>query len=320
MKIIFFGAPEFAEIILGSLIKNRDFNVVCVVTNPDKPAGRKRNLTYSPVKRLSAEKNIKILQPAKLKDSDFIKQIKELNAEIFVVASYGKIIPKEILEIPKFGCINIHGSLLPKYRGASPIQSALLNGDKKSGITIMLMDEGMDTGPILDQETISIKESDNFPSLSEKMAKLGAKMLDKILPEWTSGNREPAKQDDSKATYTRLLKSEDYEINWGKSAEKIHNQARAMYPNAYGIADIKNREIRIKILETRICERKNIKEIGKLENWKRGSLFIFNKKLFVFCGSDDLLEIVMLQPSGKNVMASKDFINGHKEIPNISIF
>lgn len=313
MKIIFFGTPQFAKIILSSLIENKNFDIVCVVTNPDKLIGRKKILTPSPVKQLAIENNIEILQPAKLKDADFINRLKEISADLFVVASYGKIIPKEVLDIPKNGCINIHGSMLPEYRGASPIQFALLDGEKETGITIMLMDEGMDTGPILSQEKIKIEESDIFSTLSEKMARLGARMLEKTLPDWIGGKIKPIKQDDSKATYTRLFKPEDYEIDFNKTAEEIKNKIRALYPDAYAELRIKNYESRIKVLEV-----KKIKEIVGEEIKKTGNLFVFDKKLFVKCKTG-YVELLKLQPAGKNIMSGKDFLNGHKEIPTITL-
>jgi len=318
MKIVFFGTPNFAKIILGSLIKNDNFNIAAVVANPDKPVGRKKILTAPPAKQLAVKNNIEVLQPTKLKDDVFIRQIKKIGADLFVVASYGKIIPKEILDIPKYGCINVHGSLLPEYRGASPIQYALLDSKAETGITVMLMDEGMDTGHILAKKPIKIADSDNFFTLSEKMAYLGAETLNEILPKWVEGKIKPTKQDDCKATYTKLFKEEDFKIDWNQSAEKIHNSVRGLYPNAYAQLRITNYELRIKIIKSQKLKIESQKEFqnSKLK-LSPGMLIKYNKILLVVCGDGNFLELVKIQPSGKNIMLGRDFLNGHKEIPNI---
>jgi len=314
IKIVFFGTPNFAEIILESLINNDIFEVVAIITNPDKLVGRKQVLTASPVKKIAFESGIEVLQPEKL-----IEQLKKINADVFVVAAYGKIIPKEILEIPKFGCINVHGSLLPKYRGASPIQNVLIDGRKETGVTIMLMDEGMDTGPILRQESIEVNNDDNFSTFSKKMAKLGAGMLDKTLPEWIENEIEPIKQEDAEATYTKLFKSEDYKIDWGKPAEEIHNLVRGLYPDVYGTVKVGEpafaptelrtgkEKMRIKILKTKISKQYQISN----SQFLNGELLRYNNSLVVFCGNSDLLELLQIQPVGKKVMSGKDFLNGH---------
>ncbi|MFH1175345.1 MAG: methionyl-tRNA formyltransferase [bacterium] len=311
-RLIFFGTSRFAEIILESLLKNDDFEVCAIVTKPDKPAGRKKILTPSVVKKLAQKNEIIVFQPEKLKDQEFTEKIRDLKPKIIVVASYGKIIPKEILGIPEFGCLNVHGSLLPEYRGASPIQFALLDGKKETGITIMLMDEGMDTGPILLQKKIGIDLEDNLLSLSEKMAHLGAELLKEALPKWISGEITPQKQDNSSATYSKISQSGDFEINWGEMSRKIANRIRAFYPNAFGMVKFGGKSVRMKVLE--------VKEYGSAEEEQckgkkieTGSLFKIGKKLFCLCG-DGALELIIIQPEGKKPMSGKDFLNGHPEI------
>lgn len=312
MRIIFFGTPNFAAIILESLLKNENFDVSAAVANSDKPAGRKKILTSPPVKELAQKSKIEVLQPAKLKDAPFAERLKQIKADLFIVASYGKIIPKEILETPKFGCINVHGSLLPEYRGASPIQFALMEGKKKTGITIMLMDEGMDTGPVLAQKEITIDESDNFISLSEKMAHLGSELLIETLPKRVSGEISPAAQDSSKATYTRLFKAEDYKIDWSKPAEEIHNKIRALFPDAYGLVKIGDSELRMKFIESSKFKVQSSNELQYLSSkTKQRELFSFNKRLLAKC-SDDFLELIKIQPEGKKVLKASDFLNGYK--------
>ncbi len=215
MKFVFFGTPEFAAVILEKLIA-ADYIPAAIVCNPNEPVGRKKILTPPPVKRLieNNKLSIEIFQPATKSEllaiSDKLLAIKP---NLMVIAAYGKIIPKEILNIPHRGTLNIHPSLLPKYRGASPIQYAILNGDKEIGITIMGVDEKMDHGPILANSKLLI-DSDTYESLSQRMAKLGAELLIKTIPDYISGKIKPIKQDHSKATYTKIIKKEDGKINW----------------------------------------------------------------------------------------------------------
>lgn len=305
MKIIFFGTPNFAQIILGSLIVNKKFEVINVVTNPDKPAGRSKILSSSPVKQTALKNSIEVLQPNRLNDADFFDRLKNINAGLYIIAAYGKIIPKKILDLPKYGCVNVHGSILPEYRGPSPIQFVLMNGKKETGISIMLMDEGMDTGPILSQKKIIVEENDNFISLSEKMAHLGAAMIDEILPQWISGKISPSKQENDKATYTRLFKTKDYEIDWEKTAEEIQNQIRSLYPHSYGIVSSKNNLLRIKILESQKTNIENSKNLAA------GNIAKHNKMLLSICGNGSILQILKIQPEGKRAMTDKDFINGY---------
>ena len=306
MKYIFFGTPKFAAIVLEKLI-NTGYIPEAVICNPDELVGRKQILTPPPVKSFIIEHgtwNIKIFQPIKL-DSSFKFQVSGLKPDLAIVAAYGKILPKEILEIPKHGFINIHGSLLPKYRGASPIQSAILNGDKETGITIMKVDEEIDHGPIISNVKIQISDDDTYEILSQKLAVTGAELLTKVIPDYIYGKIEPVAQDHSKATYTKIIKKEDGKIDWSKSAEEIERMTRAFYPWPTAWA-IWNNKI-LKIIRA---------DITGGNNHEIGQIFLTNKKeLAVKCGSGSLI-IKKMQLEGGKILSAKEFLNGHKDFFN----
>ncbi|MCX6743639.1 MAG: methionyl-tRNA formyltransferase, partial [Candidatus Parcubacteria bacterium] len=229
IKVIFMGTPEFSAPILNALIEK--YKVIAVVTQPDKKVGRKQIVTPSPIKKIAVANKIEVLQPAFLKDNvEFIRRVKELNPDVIIIAAYGLILPKEILDIPQCGVLNVHASLLPKYRGASPIQAAILNGDKETGVTIMLVNERMDEGDILTQKTITINNNDNFEALYNKLSELGANLLLKTLPGYLSGQIKPKPQEDSEATYCQLITKDMGKIDWHKSALEIDRQIRAFTP------------------------------------------------------------------------------------------
>jgi len=242
LKIIFFGTPDFAIPTLKKLAAN--FSIEAIITQPDKPIGRKKIITAPPIKKYALKRDFLILQPEKL-NQDFISRLKELKPDLGIVVAYGKILSKKILNIPKFGCLNIHASLLPKYRGAAPIQAALLHGDKKTGITIMQMDVGLDTGDIVSQKKIKIKKEDNFQTLHDKLAELGAELLIKTIPNYIAGKIKPKKQDESKASYFPTISKNQGEINWQNSAEKIFNQIRAFTPWPGAFTFFKNKKLDI---------------------------------------------------------------------------
>jgi len=232
MKIVYMGTPEFAVPTLDALIKSRH-QVVAVFTQPDRPAGRGHKLAQSPVKVRALESSIPVFQPETLRlaeSKDIRNQLNALNADIFVVAAYGLLLPKGVLEMPKLGCINVHASLLPKYRGASPIHAALLNGDDVSGITIMHMDVGIDTGDMILKKELSIAPDERFPSLHDRMATLGADALLEALGLLESGTAPRTSQDDEASTYATLLKKTDAIINWNQPTETLINMTRALDP------------------------------------------------------------------------------------------
>ncbi|MBI5079559.1 methionyl-tRNA formyltransferase [Candidatus Wolfebacteria bacterium] len=315
MKYVFFGTPEFAKIVLEKLIA-AGCAPEAVVCNPDEPVGRKQILTPPPVK-VAAEKNdIQIFQPENLRGNfKFAERLKKLAPDLAIVAAYGKIIPKEILDISRFGFLNIHGSLLPAYRGASPIQSAILNGEKETGVTIMRIDEEMDHGPLLGKSEIRISKSETYGSLSQKLAILGAELLIKVFPDYISGKIKPVEQNHSEATYTKIVKKKDGRIDWTKSAEEIERMTRAFYPwpaawtvwngkTFHPAGDHPKSEKLLKITETEISEENN-HQIGEIFLTK-------NNQLAVKCGVGSLV-IKKLQLEGGKVLSAREFLNGHKD-------
>ncbi len=314
MKFIFFGTPEFAAIVLEKLI-SFGYMPAAVVCNPDEPVGRKQILTFPPMKVLAQKHNISIFQPAKLRSNkEFMEQFKNINPDLAIIAAYGKILPKEILDIPRLGFINVHGSLLPYYRGASPIQDAILNGDRETGITIMEIDEKMDRGKIISNLKTKISKSDTYETLSKKLAELGAELLIKTIPDYISGKVKPQEQDHSKATYTKIIKKEDGKIDWSKSAGEIERMTRAFYPwpSAYTYVNLKYQISSIKIIESEVSENKNNYQIGEVfalqHPYKLENVGVL---LAVKCGSGNLI-IKKLQLKGGRVLTTEEFLNGHK--------
>jgi len=287
--------------------------VIAVVTQPNKKIGREQKKIYTPVKKIALEYKIPVLQPGKISDPNCIQEIKDLNPDLIVVAAYGQILPKEILEIPKYGCINIHASLLPKYRGASPIQAAILNGDKETGVTIMLMDEKMDHGKLVKSSRrrqsgygasatkFKVQKDITFSELHDKLAKMGAELLVEILPEWFSGQIKPKAQDESKATYTKILKKQDGRINWNKSAEVIERQIRAFtpWPGSFCFWNSK----RLKIIKAKVLN------ISKVE---LGKVYEIGDKIAVQT-EENMLELERIQLEGKREMDIKEFLRGYSE-------
>jgi len=294
MKIIFFGTHEFATTILQGLIDSDLFDIDLVITQPDKPVGRKQELQPSPVKILAQKYNLKIDQPKTLKNYE----LGIMNYDLGVCAQYGLIIPEKILSTPKHGTLNVHTSILPKYRGASPIQTALINGETETGVTIIKMDAGMDTGPIILQKTVKIEPNDTYPILDEKLAKIGIFTLLEAIPDYVSGKLIPQSQDSAKATACKLLDREDGKIDWSKSAQEIFNQYRGLTPWP-GVWTTLN-DKRVKLLD--------IKPVDlKLESgyWNEES-----GKLFIGC-KNGAIEILELQMEGNKPMDAKSFINGY---------
>jgi methionyl-tRNA formyltransferase len=284
-KIIFIGTGEFAAPILEKLIES-SYQVRAVITAPDKPAGRRNELAASPVKKTALKHKLTVLQPDKISNTE--SQIKKLSPDLIITADYGQIIPRQILEIPKSGCLNLHPSLLPKYRGPSPIQTAILNGDKKTGLTIILMDAKMDHGPIVAQEEMVIQDNDNSQTLGKKLSEQAAGLLAKTLPRYLEREIEPCLQSESRASYTKILTRQNGQIDLNKEAEKIQRMVRAFYPWPGAWLIINGR--RVKILKAKAV---NQKTEATLET-KKGYL---------------LLE--MVQPAGKKPMTGQEFARGY---------
>lgn len=232
MKIVFFGTPQFAVPTLEALLDNSEFEIAAVVTQPDKRRGRGTELSPSPVKAIAESHKIPVWQPKSVKkDAETLEKLRSTQADVFVVIAYGQILSQEILDMPRFGCVNVHGSILPKYRGAAPIQWCLYHGETETGITTMLMDAGMDTGAMLLKATTAIAPLDNAQDLAIRLSAIGATLLVETLPKLVNQELEPIPQDNEQATYAPLIKKPDYELDWTRSAIELHNQVRGFYPN-----------------------------------------------------------------------------------------
>ncbi|MFC1629886.1 methionyl-tRNA formyltransferase [Patescibacteria group bacterium] len=307
IKIIFMGTPEFGAIILEMLCQT-EFKPVLVITTPDKPVGRKQILTSPPTKISAKKYKIPVIQPEILANSK--SEILNSKPDIIVVASFGQILPKEILEIPKHGTLNVHPSLLPKYRGASPVQHTILNGDKETGITVMLMDEKMDHGKIISTVEYHIPNKINYKKLKEKLANLGSELLIKTIPKWMAGEIKPVEQDHLKATFTKILKKEDGKINWQKPAEFIERKVRALdpWPGTWTIWQKSNNKTqRIKILKTRILNSRYPK------TYPIGKVLVAPQNEVCIQTGNGFLVIEKLQLEGKNITNSEEFLRGHQD-------
>lgn len=295
LRVIFMGTPDFAVPVLQKLIENT--NVVLVVTQPDKLVGRKQVLTKTPVKIEAEKYNISVFQPAKIRKEAAL--ILNTKADIIITCAYGQMIPKEILNYPKLGCINVHASLLPKYRGGAPIHHCLINGEKETGVTIMYMDELMDSGDIINQEIYEIKAEDNVGTLHDKLAIIGANLLIKTLPSIMNGTNARTKQEEKKVTFAYNIKREDETIDFKKSGLVIINQIRGLNP--WPLANFTIDGVEIKVLKasfvgTNIQEPEKIVEIDK-------------NKLGISC-ADGIIYLDRIKPFGKKEMNIKDYLNG----------
>jgi len=299
INIAFFGTHDFAVEILQGLIDDPNINIEVVITQADKPVGRKKIITPPPIKILAQKYNLKIKQPESLKD--FILEIS--NLDLNIVCQYGKIIPPHILNYPEYKTLNVHTSLLPKYRGASPIQSAILNGEDKTGITIMLMDDELDHGPILAQIEVRIDKDDNYSTLSIKMAKKGKILLLNTIPAWINGEIKPQTQDENQKTLCYQITKEDGQINWNNFAKQIYNQYRAYYvwPGIWTIWQNK----RIKFLNIVLSD--IILSPGQIK--------VEDKKIFIGTKNESI-EVTKLQIEGKKPMTAPEFLNGYPDFKN----
>lgn len=298
LKVVFMGTPEFSVPCLKSIIE-AGHDVCMVFTQPDKPKGRGYVLTPPPVKVEALKNGISVLQPAKMRDNEVISVLKSLNPDVIVVVAYGKILPKEILDLPRYGCINVHASLLPKYRGAAPIQWSIINGEKETGITTMYMDEGLDTGDMLLKETVKIDDFETSGELHDKLSKVGASLLVKTLKKLERGNLIRLKQDDAIASYSPMIKKDMAKIDFSKTAKDIHNLVRGLNP--WPIAYTTLRGKMLKIHKTRLSDN-CIGEIGEVV-----SLSPFK----ICCADNTAIEVLEVQYEGKRKMSIEDFLRGH---------
>lgn len=301
MKVVYMGTPDFAVGPLEALVKN-GYEVTAVVTQPDKAKGRSGQLTPSPVKECALKYNIPVLQPVKIKTPEAVEELKQYEADIFVVAAFGQILSKEILDMPKFGCINIHASLLPKYRGAAPIQWSIIDGEEETGVTIMQMDVGLDTGDILTQKIVPITAEDTGESLFDKLQIAGSELLIETLPMIENAKVTPVKQDEEKSTYAKMLTKELGNIDFSKAADEIEHLVRGLnsWPSAYTYYGKKT----MKIWKAQVVKETIPGESGQIVRVNKDSID-------VACGKD-LLRILELQLEGKKRMPVKDFMLGHK--------
>lgn len=300
LKVIFFGTPDFSVPVLKMLIENT--NVIMVVTQPDKEVGRNHELACSPIKELAMKNNIEVFTPTKVRLE--YEPIISKNPDIIITCAYGQIIPKALLDCPRLGCINVHASLLPKLRGGAPIHHALIDGYKKTGITIMYMAEKMDDGDIITQEEYIIKDTDNVGILHEILSDMGSKLLLKTLPSIIAGTNSRTIQDSDEVTFGYNIKREEEKIDFNKTSREVFNQIRGLYPFPIGYIIINNQEI--KVIESYINDTKVSGSIGTITNiYKDG----FGIKTL-----DGEIVITKIKPSGKKEMSVKDYLNSHKDL------
>lgn len=301
MKVVFMGTPDLAVEILKAIVASKH-TVTAVVTREDKPKGRGKEMSAPPVKEYAQSLGIPVLQPVKVKDADSVEALRNLDADIFVVAAYGQILSKEILDIPPKGCINVHTSLLPKYRGSAPIQWAIIQGEEETGVTVMQMDEGMDTGDILFTKTVPIDKDETGGSLHDKLAAAGAEIIGPALDAIEIGNVTPVKQADELATYAKMLNKKLGYVEFLRSAKEIERLIRGLdpWPSTYALYNGKT----IKLWKAEAIDEKN--------NAPRGTVVkVSNDAIFVNT-SDGILKITELQLEGKKRMSTRDFLLGVK--------
>lgn len=301
MKAIFMGTPDFATVCLDAMLKD-GIEVSGVVTQPDKKQGRGMKLSYCHVKSYALEKGLPVYQPETLKDNAFMEVLDQLKPDVIVVVAYGKLLPEYILNYPKYGCVNVHGSILPKYRGAAPIQRAVLNGDKVTGITTMFMEKGMDTGDILLTAETEIDENMTTGELFDRLAEIGGELLVKTLHGLEKGEITPTKQDHSLATHADKITNEECLVDFSLSANEVHNRIRGLspFPGAFSYLDGKV----IKLYGSRLADKNTNKPCGEVISTSKNGVE-------VACGDGSVI-ISTFKPEGKGIMTAADMINGRK--------
>jgi methionyl-tRNA formyltransferase len=300
MKVVFMGTPDFSVPTLQELIDS-EHEVVAVVTKPDKPKGRGNKVLFTPVKEVAINNNINVYQPQKLSEEDFVANMEKINPDVIVVIAFGKILPKRILDLPKYGCINVHASLLPKYRGAGPIQWSLINGESETGITTMFMDVGLDTGDMLLKETVKIEDTDTGGSLHDKLSVVGAKLLIKTLKEVQNNNIVREKQDSEKSTYAPMLEKSMGNIDWDKEAREIELLVRGLNPWPSAYTYLQNKIL--KIWSATVIEDKYKGNSGEIVD-------ILKDGFVIKCKNNSLL-LKEVQLQGKKRMTADAFLRGH---------
>jgi methionyl-tRNA formyltransferase len=298
--VVFMGTPDFAVGSLKALLETGQYNVRAVVTQPDRPKGRGQKVVETPVKTFALQHGLPVFQPLKVKEPDFVRQLKEWSPDFIVVAAFGQFLTQEILDIPTYGCINVHASLLPKYRGAAPIQYAIIKGEQETGVTIMRMEKGMDTGAMYSRVIVPIDTEMNFARLHDELAEKGAKLLTDTLPRIAEG-LQPETQDESEATFATLLTKEMAKIDWTRSAREVHDMVRGFDPVPGAFTYLPDGKL-LKIWETRMT--------GKPVNAEPGTVISVGKKDFAVACGDRELRILTVQPESKKRMPAAVFLNG----------
>lgn len=301
MRIVFMGTPDFAVGSLQALCESGKHEILAVVTQPDRPKGRGNKLLQTPVKEYALEQGLTVYQPQKVKTPEFVELLHELQPELIVVAAFGQFLSKEILELPKYGCINVHASLLPKYRGAAPIQYAIIKGEKESGVTIMQMDIGMDTGAMLDKVVVPIAENTTMGELHDALREQGAALLLQVIDKIATGTAVAEPQDDAQATYATLLDRSMEHIDWSKTAQEVHNLIRGFNPAPSTFTKLPNGKS-LKIWGSKMTDKSSAAAAGTVIATGKHSFF-------VACG-EGVLEITEVQPESKKRMPAQVFLNG----------
>lgn len=301
MRIVFMGTPDFAVGSLQALCESGKHEILAVVTQPDRPKGRGNKLLQTPVKEYALAQGLTVYQPQKVKTPEFVELLHELQPELIVVAAFGQFLSKEILELPKYGCINVHASLLPKYRGAAPIQYAIIKGEKESGVTIMQMDIGMDTGAMLDKVVVPIEENTTMGELHDALREQGAALLLEVIDKIAAGTAVAEPQDNEQATYATLLDRSMEHIDWSKTAQEVHNLIRGFNPAPSTFTKLPNGKS-LKIWGSKMTGKSSAAAAGTVIETGKHSFF-------VACG-EGVLEITEVQPESKKRMPAQVFLNG----------
>ena len=302
-KVIFMGTPEFSTGVLKRLIEDETVEVIAVVTQPDRAVGRKKIITPTPVKVVALEHDIPVYQPEKLSGSQELEELMQLDADLIVTAAYGQFLPTKFLNFPRFGAVNVHASLLPKYRGGAPIHYAIMNGDKETGVTIMRMVAKMDAGAIISQRAIPITGEDDVASMFEKLSIVGADLLIETLPALFAGTITEVEQDEALVSFSPNISREQEQIDWNKTAAEVDCFVRGLRPWPTSFTILNGN--RVKMWGVALTDKQTTKAPG--------SLFVEGGRLYVACGSGTVLEITRLQPAGKAQMDAKAFMNGFSE-------
>lgn len=317
LRVVYMGTPQFAVPALEALIEGggpgrvlaEGYEVVRVITRPDKPVGRGREIVFSPVKRVALAHDIPVWQPGSLKRAENIEALRELGADLYIVAAFGQILPQAVLDLPRYGTLNIHASLLPRYRGVSPIAEAILQGDSEAGVTIMLLDAGVDTGPMLLKKSITLTEDETTGSLTGKLADLGAQALLEVLPRWIAGEITPEAQDELRASHTHMLRKEDGEIDWGQAAAVLARKVRAYTPWPGAYSHWRGKLLKIVSAQAMVMEPGEAVQPGMVTRREEAG-----HDVLVIVTGQGLLVVRQVQLEGKRAMSAEEFLRGYPQI------